>query len=57
VPDLPCAKLVVRSALVLAAEGDRDALPLARRVLERCERVLTDEAELRQLTELRSKIG
>jgi arylsulfatase A-like enzyme len=56
VPDLQCAELVVRSGLVLAAEGDRDALPLARRVLDRCERALADEAELRRLAELRGKI-
>ena len=41
---------------MLAAEGDRDAIPLARRVLDRCERALTDEAELRRLAELREKI-
>jgi hypothetical protein len=58
VPDVKCAELVVRSALVLAAEGDRDALPLARRVLDRCERAVGEnEAELRLRAELRGKIA
>lgn len=57
VPDVKCAELVVRAGLLLAAEGDRDALPLARRVLDRCERAAGDEAELRRLAELREKIA